>query len=267
LLSVTRGSNQMYRAVLITGASSGIGKALALHYAGPGVCLALIGRDQSRLDRVAQECRELGARVSCAAIDVRRRNELTTWITAFDRDTAIELLIANAGLMAGTRPGGGVEPPDAGYEVVRTNVLGVLNTVQPLLEPLMARRRGQIAIVSSIAAFLPLPDAPSYCASKSALLSYGLSLRALMAPDGVGVSVICPGYVETPMTQRESGTKPFMMAPDRAAALIAAGLARNQAVIAFPSVLAWATRLHGLLPDKLRRLLLRRARFTVTDDR
>jgi len=256
----------MPRAVLITGASSGIGKALALYYAGDGARLALIGRDGGRLETVAQECRKLGASVDCAAMDVRSRAELAEWITAFDRAAPIDLLIANAGLMAGTPPAGGIEPPDAGLRVMETNVLGVLNTVQPLLGPMMARGRGQIAIVSSIAAFLPLPDAPSYSASKSAVLNYGLSLRALLAPHGIAVSVVCPGYVDTPMMQRESGAKPFKMSSDRAAALIGAGLDRNRAVIAFPPLMAWATRLHGVLPDPLRRLLLRRARFSVDDN-
>lgn len=255
----------MPRAILITGASSGIGKALARHYARDGVRLALVGRDRSRLETVAQECRKRGANVEFAAIDVRSRAPLAEWITAFDRNTPIDLLIANAGLMAGTPPTGGIEAADAGHRAMETNVLGVLNTVQPLLTPMMARGRGQIAIVSSLAAFLPLPDAPSYSASKSAVLNYGLSLRALLMPHGVAVSVVCPGYVETPMMRRESGAKPFKMSAKRAAALIDAGLARNRAVIAFPFLLAWATRLHGLLPDGLRRLLLRGVRFTVTD--
>lgn len=256
----------MPRTILISGASSGIGRALALHYARGGARLALVGRDAGRLEMVAQECRAAGADAEHAAIDVCDRAALAEWIAAVDRETPIDLVIANAGLMAGTPPAGGIEPPDAGHRVMETNVLGVLNTVQPLLTPMMARGRGQIAIVSSIAAFLPLPDAPSYSASKSAMLSYGLSLRALLAPHGIEVSVVCPGYVDTPMMRRESGAKPFKMSAERAAAVIDAGLVRNRAVIAFPLLFAIATRLHGLLPDRLRRVLLRGVRFTVTDD-
>lgn len=251
--------------VLITGASSGIGKALALHYARQGSRLALIGRDAVRLETTAEECRRLGANPQCGLIDVRRRAAMAEWIGALDYATPVDLVFANAGLMAGTPADGHIEPADAGHGVIETNVLGVLNTVQPLLHAMMVRGRGQIAIVSSIAAFIPLPDSPSYCASKSAVLSYGLSLRAALAPHGVGVSVICPGYITTPMMMRESGPKPFVMPPERAVARIVAGLARNKPVIAFPFFFALATRLHGLMPDRLRRYILRGTRFTVAD--
>ena len=168
--------------------------------------------------------------------------------------------------MAGTPPGGTLEPAEAGYKVIETNVFGVFNTIQPLLEPMMARRKGQLAIVSSIAAFVPLPDSPSYCASKSAVLAYGLSLRSVLKPYGVRVSVICPGYVATSMMARESGPKPFVLKPERAADLIAAGLARNQSVIAFPRTFALATRLHGILPDGMRRWVSSKFRFSVRDE-
>lgn len=255
----------MPRTILITGASSGIGRALALHYARQGARLALLGRDETRLGAVADACRKLGGHPATALADVRERSALADWILSYDRETPIDLVIANAGQMTGTPPGGQIEPATAAHEIVETNLLGVLNTVQPLLAPMMARRRGQIAIVSSLAAFLPLPDSPSYCASKSAVLSYGLALRTLLAPYRVGVTVVCPGYVETPMMQRESGAKPFKMTAERAAAVIANALRYDQAVLAFPFWLALATRLHGLLPDPLRGRLLRAMRFTVSD--
>jgi short-subunit dehydrogenase len=220
--------------VLITGASRGIGRALALHYAREGSQLALIGRDDARLEAVAGECRKLGVGVSLNALDVRNRTEMASRITALDDVTPIDLVIANAGTMAGTPARGTVEPADAAHAVIETSILGVLNTVQPLLTTMIARRRGQIAIVSSIAGFIPLPDSPSYCASKAAVLNYGLSLRTLLASYGIAVSVVCPGYVTTPMMSRESGAKPFAMSPERAARLIVKGLDRNRAVIAFP---------------------------------
>jgi short-subunit dehydrogenase len=251
--------------IIITGASSGIGRALALHYARTKASLALTGRDRERLDTVAAECAGAGAMVRTAVLDVRDRAGLARWIAALDCETPVDLVIANAGVMTGTPPGDEIEPADAGYAAVEANVLGVLNTVQPLLGPMMARRRGQVAIVSSLAGLIALPDSPSYCASKSAVLAYGRSLRALLTPYGVGVSVICPGYVTTPMLLRERGRKPFTMSAERAAVIIASGLARNKAVIAFPALLAWATRLHGVLPEWLQRKILARSRFTVGD--
>src|SRR6185312_1344093 len=221
----------MARTVLITGASSGIGKALALRYAADGGTLGLIGRNLDRLEAIAKECRAAGAGVVTAIIDVRDRAEMTKWISAFDRTSPVDLVFANAGVMEGTRPGGAIEPPDLAHALIETNVLGVLNTVQPLLPPMMARGHGQIAIVSSLAGFVPLPDAPSYSASKAAVLRYGLSLRALLAGRGIKVNVICPGYVTTPMMLRESGVKPFEMPPEKAVEIIRRGLARDKATI------------------------------------
>lgn len=256
---------KLSRTILITGATSGIGRSLALRSAREGVTLALLGRDRGRLDSVAQESRVLGAAVHPACLDVCDRVAMAQWITEFDRKCPVDLVIANAGLMAGTPQHDDVEPPDKGYQVIETNVLGVLNTVQPLLGSMMSRRRGQIAIVSSVAGFLPVPDSPSYSASKAAVLNYGLALRTLLSGHGIAVSVVCPGYVETPMMKREIGPKPFQIPPDRAAELILAGLARNRAVIAFPFLFATMTRLHGLFPDRVRQWLSMRFRFTVTD--
>jgi short-subunit dehydrogenase len=236
-----------------------------MYFARSGARLAITGRDAERLSAVGAECRALGADVLAKVIDVRTRAEMADWIVKADRDQPFDIVIANAGLMSGTPPLGAMEPSDAAYALIETNVLGVLNTVQPLLSAMAERRHGQIAIVSSLAAFIPLPDSPSYCASKSAILSYGLALRSLMHPHGVKVSVICPGYVSTPMSARENANKPQQMSPEKAAAIIAKGLERNSPVIAFPRALATLTRLHGMLPDTARRWLMRWARFTVSD--
>jgi len=190
---------------------------------------------------------------------------MSAWLGAFDNQNPVDLLIANAGIIEGRPADGPIEPPDAGFALMQTNVLGALNTIQPLLPAMLARRRGQVAIISSIAAFIPLPDAPSYSASKAALLNYGLSLRALLADQGLLISVVCPGYVTTSMSLREKGTKPFEMPPEKAALLIARGLNHDQAVIVFPFWFSLATRVGGLLPDRLRRWVMRPFRFTVSD--
>lgn len=251
------------RTILITGASSGIGRALALQFAAAGVTLALSGRDETRLEVVAVECRKRGANVGTRRLDVRNRAAVAEWIGDVDRATPVDLVIPNAGVMAGTAPKAAIEAADAAYNLIEINVLGVLNAVQPLLAPMMERGHGQIAIVSSLAAFVPLPDSPSYCASKSAVLTYGLALRGLLADKGIGVSVICPGYVTTPMAARENVQKPQEMSAEEAAEIIVRGLAKNQAVIAFPRTLTLLTRFNALLPDRLRRVFL--PRFTVSD--
>ena len=123
----------MPQRIIITGASSGIGMALAQRYAREGASLGLLGRHKERLESVAKECRALGGEVATAAIDIRHRVELMQWIKDFDRVVPVDLVIANAGVMEGTPPGGQIEPPDAAYALMETNVLGLLNTVQPLL--------------------------------------------------------------------------------------------------------------------------------------
>jgi short-subunit dehydrogenase len=250
-------------AVVITGASSGIGRALALCYARDGTVLGLLGRSSERLETVAEECRRRGATVATHSIDMRARLEMQKWLERFDDSAPIDLLIANAGLMAGTPPGGTIESTAASHELMDVNVLGTLNTIHPVLPRMMARGHGQIAIISSIAAFIPLPDAPSYSASKAALLTYGLALRSALHKSGIGVSVVCPGYVKTPMSEQETGPQPFSMSADSAAELIVRGLRRNRARIAFPFWFALVTRLGGLLPENLRRRST--ARFTVSD--
>jgi short-subunit dehydrogenase len=255
----------MPRTIVISGASSGIGRALALHYANAGVGLGLLGRDKQRLAEVADACRARGSDVRIGIVDVRDRGAIENWLDGFDREYTIDLLIANAGVMEGTPPGGEIEPADAAYRLIEINVLGVMNCVQPAVARMMQRGGGQVAIISSIAAFTPLADSPSYCASKSAVLNYGLSLRALLAARGVRVNVVCPGYIDTPMMSREHGPKPFRMSADRAARLIDRGLRRDHAVIAFPAFFAWVTWISGLLPDGVRRWTARSFRFTVSE--
>lgn len=242
--------------ILITGASSGIGEALALHYAVPGIGLALIGRDRERLAAVTDACRARGARVENAAIDVTDRAGLKDWLERIDTARAVDLVIANAGVSTGRGALG--EDETAIRRVLATNVDGVLNTVLPLLPRMMARHQGQIALMSSLAAFRGLPTGPSYSASKAAVKALGEAWRLKLAPDGIRVSVICPGFVTTRMTARNNFRMPFLMSAEQAAAIIARGLARNHGRIAFPwpiAALAWLT---GALPWRASDALLRR---------
>jgi short-subunit dehydrogenase len=246
------------RTVVITGASSGIGRSVALEYAAPEVVIGLVGRDASRLERVAAACRARGAVAVTGVVDVRDRAALAAWLGDFDRRHAVDLVVANAGILV-RMPGGEVEPADDAYGLMQVNVLGVLNTVQPMIPRMRQRRRGQFALVASVAAFTPLPHSPSYSASKAAVLNYGLSLRAVLAPHGVRVSVICCGFVETPMIADIKDPKPFNMTPEKAAERIRHGLEQDRAVIMFPLFFALMSRLDGLLPDRVRRFFYARS--------
>lgn len=225
--------------VLITGASSGLGEALARQYAEPGITLSLTGRHEKRLTAVALACMAAGAaRVFSRAVDVTDAAGLASWLQMVDATKPIDLIIANAGIAAGPGLDGGGEDAAQVRRIFAVNVEGTFNTVLPLLPALRARKRGQIALMSSLAGFRGLPGAPAYCASKAALRVWGEGLRCDLAPLGIGVSVICPGFVKTPMTAVNPFPMPFLMDAPRAARIIRRGLERNQARIAFP----WPTR-------------------------
>lgn len=237
------------RSILITGASSGLGAALARHYAAAGIRLVLTGRNAARLVAVAEDCRAAGADAEPAAVDVVDRIAMAALIDAADRAKSLDLVIANAGVSAGTL--GGPESTDQVRRIYAVNVDGVVNTVQPAAAAMRARRRGQIAIVSSLAAWRGFPGAPAYCGSKAAVKVWGEALRGSLHGDGIGVSVVCPGYVETAMTATNDFWMPMMMSSEKAARIIARGLARNRARIAFPWPLYAAVVAISLLPPAL----------------
>jgi short-subunit dehydrogenase len=244
------------RSILITGASSGIGAALAQAYAAPGVRLGLSGRDAQRLDGIAAGCRAAGAEVEAVAIDVLDRAAMARWVTDLDVRRPFDLVIANAGVSAGTAAG--LETEEQTRQVFAINLDGALNTVLPLLPAMCARRRGQIALMSSLASFRGFPGAPAYAATKAALRIWGEGLGGDLAAFGIGVSVICPGFVVSRMTAGNSFPMPLLMPAKRAAAIIRRGLARGRPRIAFPwpiYALAW---LLGVLPPALTDPLLRR---------
>jgi short-subunit dehydrogenase len=235
------------RSILITGASSGIGAALAAAYAAPSVHLALGGRDPVRLAAVTEACRRAGAEAHSATVDVTERAAMAGWIEAADRAAPLDLVIANAGISRAASTDG----DEQGRQIFAVNLDGVLNTIEPALAPMLARGRGQLALMSSLASFRGFPSAPAYCASKAAVRLYGEALRGRLARHGIAVSVICPGFVRTPMTGANPFRMPLIMAPERAAAIIRRGLARRRAQIVFPWALYAAVRALQALPAGL----------------
>lgn len=248
--------------ILITGASSGIGAALARRYASAGNRLTLNARDPGRLEAVAAECRRLGADVATMPLDLRERDAVRTWIRTLDAATPLDLVIANAAVNGG-HPTGDVETEETGFETMDINLVGTLNVVLPCVTAMAARGRGQIALVASLAAYAPLADAPSYSGSKAALVAHGQALRAKLAPRGVRVNVVMPGYVKTPMGGELKGWRPLEMSADQAAARIAAGLQRNREIVAFPALLFHLARAGLVAPEFLRAAAMRAFRFQL----
>ena len=257
------GQGAGFTSILITGASSGLGAALARAYARPGVTLGLIGRSQDKLDTVAAACRTAGAEVRAAAIDVADADMLGAWIKEFEAAGPVDLVIANAGTSAGPAPGSALEGLTLATRQVRTNLLGVMNTVEPLLPGFLARGKGQIAIVSSIAGYRGLPYSPAYSASKAGARAYGEAIRAMVKPRGIPVTVICPGFFDSPMTDRWKGPTPFLFTLERTAAIVKRGIDTRKSRVAFPSLLVLGLRLADLLPPAIGDAIMRANRFHI----
>lgn len=233
--------------ILISGATSGIGRALAESYALPGVTLLLTGRNAARMDEAAAACKARGATVKTALVCVTERAALEKQLLDWDAETPIDLVIANAGISGGLgREGDGDK---LFRDIIAINLDGTFNTVNPLIPRMKARKSGQIVLMSSMAGWRGLPSAPAYSVSKNAVRAYAEALRPLLKKDGIRVNVICPGFIKTPLTDVNTYIMPFLMGVPQAVAKIRRGIARNAAVIAFP----WQMRLFMMLMTALPR--------------
>jgi short-subunit dehydrogenase len=247
--------------ILITGATGGIGAALAHGYAQPGRTLILHGRDPARLAAVTGECELRGATVHGVTLDLRHAAAAVAALRSLSGQHAIDLAIVNAGVSHSIGDGFEAESWEVAKAVLAVNLDGAIATVAGVLPAMRRRGAGQIAIVSSLAAYFGLPITPTYCASKAALKAYGEALRGWLAPQGIAVNVVMPGFVRTAMSESFQGAKPLLMSPERAATLIRRGLERNRARIAFPRTLAWGMWWLSVLPAELSQWIVRAAGF------
>jgi short-subunit dehydrogenase len=251
------------RSILITGASGGIGEALARAYARPGTALALTGRNPGRLSNVAAVCRTAGAEVQTALLDVTDEAAVRSFVEAADRRTPIDLVIANAGMTGGVAGGEAIEPTAEVRRMINVNFMGVCNTLHPLIPAMLARRRGQLALIGSLAGLRGMPYSPAYCASKAALMIYGDALRSRLRPSGIEVSIILAGFIDTALSRHVSGPKPLQWTAERAARVIRKKLSRGRSLIAFPFVLYVGTRMLAALPASVADRLLNRMQVQI----
>jgi len=235
--------------VFLTGASSGVGEALARRYAGMGATLGLVARRAPELQRVATAVSP--ATVVTYALDVRDGEALATAGADFcARFGTPDIVIANAGVSRGTLT---EEPSDrAAFQAVfDTNVMGVVNTFSPFAAAMRREGRGTLAGIASIAGFRGLPGAGAYSASKAAVITYLEALRIELRGSGVDVLTLCPGFIATPMTARNPYRMPFILTAERAAELMVSAIARRQRFYVLPWQVAWLGRLLRVTPRPL----------------
>lgn len=247
------------RIILITGASGGIGSALARAYARPGVTLLLWGRDAARLEETAIACRRKGAVCQTGSFDLRDAQGLIGRLAATDAATPIDIAIFNAGL-GGTAPvGAAAETPQASHAVAEVNFVAPVIGANAVAEAMARRGRGQIVLIGSIAESFPLPMAPTYAATKAGLRMFAEALGIRLAGRGVGVTLVSPGFIDTAMSRQVTEPKPFLMSADRAAAIIMRGVERRARTIVLPWQFGVIRAVTALLPRALLRAVLSRA--------
>ncbi|HMF14039.1 MAG TPA: SDR family NAD(P)-dependent oxidoreductase [Gemmataceae bacterium] len=233
---------------VITGASSGIGWALAKALAAEGCKVGLVARRRSRLEQLADQIASSGGTAATAAADVGDRSQVGTAIEALAACLGpVDLLIANAGVGAPTT----VDPLNvADVETqLRVNTLGVVYAIEAVLPDMLARGRGHLAAVSSLAAYVGLPGEAGYCASKAAVNVFMDGLRIQLRDRGIAVTTICPGFVKTPMTAVNDFHMPFVLEADEAARRIVRALRRRRKVYNFPWQTSWLMALARWVPD------------------
>ena len=236
-------------AILLTGAGGGIGSALARAYAAPGVNLFLCDVNTDWLERACLECQELGAVVRGEAVDVTDPDAMERFIGECDSVRPLDLVIANAGISHGNLKK--EETAEQIRRVFSVNLEGTLNTVLPVLPLFRERKRGQIAIMSSLAGFRGVPHSPSYCASKAAIRVFGQGLRARVAREGVEVSVVIPAFVKTTMTAANLYRMPAILDSDNAAQIIKRKLERGKPEFVFPTLYAFGGWVVSSLPSTM----------------
>jgi short-subunit dehydrogenase len=242
--------------VFITGASTGLGRALAFHYAKKGATLGLASRNGDALNALAAES---ATTAHAYPLDVRDAPALQEAAADFvARCGGVDIVIANAGISAGT-DSAAPEDLQVFRDVIDINVTGMANTFQPFIGSMREAGAGTLAGIASVAAYRGLPGAGAYSASKAAAVTYLEALRVELHGSGVHVLTVAPGYIATPMTARNPYRMPFLMSAETAAATIARLVEARRSYAVIPWQMAIVARALGVLPNALYDRLFARA--------
>jgi short-subunit dehydrogenase len=244
--------------VFLTGASSGLGEALARHYAARGATLGLVARREPELAALAAS---LGGSVATYRGDVREPEDLARAAADFMARFGVpDVVIANAGISRGVLTEAPEDLPTF-KAIFETNVLGMVHTFAPFVVPMREAGSGVLAGVASVAGFRGLPGSAAYCGSKSAAITYLESLRVEMRGTGVSVVTLCPGFIETPLTERNPYRMPFLLSADNAARLVANAIEDKRRFYVLPWQMAVLGKVLRCLPRPIfDRVVANRAR-------
>ncbi|MCP4380461.1 MAG: SDR family NAD(P)-dependent oxidoreductase [Hyphomicrobiales bacterium] len=245
--------------VLITGATGQLGSALTDRLAERCHRLSLCALEEDKLaDQAARVTRQHDIAVTATALDVRDEAALNEWIRSSDAEMPIDLAIMNAGIGGQVGPGAMIESPDRSAALVDANLNGVLHTLHAVLPQMLARGRGHLVVVSSLSAVIGYDRAPVYAATKAALRVLCLSLRPSLSARGIGLTLACPGFLDSPMQDGHHPWRPFSLSPQAAADAIVTAAGKRRAQTHFPLTMAALVRTLALMPLPLREAIYRR---------
>jgi len=254
--------------ILITGASSGLGKALAISYANAENTLILLGRNEAHLNDTTQVCISKGAVAQCFLCDITDQHFENLMLKISDM-FAFDLVFANAGInLLETFQENQTDKIDQIKKIMDINFLGPIKTIFPLI-PGLKTKKGRIVITSSLAQQIGLPQDPAYSASKAALTRFFEGLRPILKKQGISTTIVLPGFIDTPLSRKVNDPKPFCLSDTEAVAKIKNGIKKNNYFIIFPKRLQILMCLRYLVPknilDKILMIILEYTHRAVSD--